>query len=123
MSWRQQHPVSPARLAANRRNALKSTGPRTAAGKSRSSLNGLRQGRRSKTIKLLWKIILNAPPGQVVKTARRIMTPAQLALPYVAFMLNEFRSREDKPLDERMKVRQAFRLREGVPHGRSQEVL
>ena len=33
-----------ARLAANRRNALKSTGPRTAAGKKRSSKNALRHG-------------------------------------------------------------------------------
>jgi hypothetical protein len=34
---------SPQRLAANRRNASKSTGPRTAAGKRRAALNGLRQ--------------------------------------------------------------------------------
>jgi len=32
-------------LAANRRNALKCTGPRTPEGKARSSLNGLRNGR------------------------------------------------------------------------------
>src|SRR5205814_10676038 len=32
-------PVSAKRLAANRRNALKSTGPRTAAGKARSKAN------------------------------------------------------------------------------------
>jgi len=32
--------LSPARLAANRRNALKSTGPKTAAGKRRVALNG-----------------------------------------------------------------------------------
>lgn len=34
---------SPLRLAANRRNALKSTGPKTAAGKRRVALNGLRR--------------------------------------------------------------------------------
>ncbi len=33
--------LTPARLAANRRNALKSTGPRTAAGKRRVALNAL----------------------------------------------------------------------------------
>jgi hypothetical protein len=33
------HVASPARLAANRRNAQKSTGPRTAAGKRRVALN------------------------------------------------------------------------------------
>jgi hypothetical protein len=32
-------------LAANRRNALKCTGPRTAEGKARASLNGLKNGR------------------------------------------------------------------------------
>ncbi len=36
--------MTPARLAANRRNALKSTGPRTRAGKHRASLNGRTQG-------------------------------------------------------------------------------
>jgi len=35
---------SPARLAANRRNALKSTGPRTAAGKERSRANAVKHG-------------------------------------------------------------------------------
>jgi hypothetical protein len=39
-----QHPPSPARLAANRANAQKSTGPRTPEGKAISSLNSLRHG-------------------------------------------------------------------------------
>ncbi len=37
-------PASEARLAANRKNALKSTGPRTAAGKERSRANALKHG-------------------------------------------------------------------------------
>ena len=36
--------ISPARLAANRQNALQSTGPRSAEGKARSSLNALKHG-------------------------------------------------------------------------------
>lgn len=39
--------MTEAALAANRANALKSTGPRTAAGKARSRLNGLKHGGRS----------------------------------------------------------------------------
>src|SRR3954462_14574520 len=39
-----KRPTSPRRLAANRRNALKSTGPRTSAGKKRSSRNALKHG-------------------------------------------------------------------------------
>ncbi len=37
-------PCSPARLAANRENCRRSTGPRTAAGKERSRRNGLKHG-------------------------------------------------------------------------------
>lgn len=80
--------VTPARLAANRRNAAKSTGPRTARGKARSSLNALRRGRRSKTIRLVWRIIMEAPPCGVIRMARELMTPAQLSQPDVADMLN-----------------------------------
>ena len=36
--------MTPARLAANRRNARKSTGPRTARGKAQSRMNGLKSG-------------------------------------------------------------------------------
>src|ERR1700724_283411 len=40
------------RAAANKANAQKSTGPRTAAGKQRSSLNALRHGLTGQTIVL-----------------------------------------------------------------------
>lgn len=36
--------TSPAQIAANRRNARQSTGPRTANGKAKSRLNALRHG-------------------------------------------------------------------------------
>ena len=39
-----RRPVSPRKLAANRRNATRSTGPRTAAGKQRSAQNAIRHG-------------------------------------------------------------------------------
>ncbi len=42
----QRRPISAKQLAANRRNALKSTGPRTLAGKARASRNAFKHGLR-----------------------------------------------------------------------------
>ena len=47
MSLRKSPSRTPAFLAANRLNALKSTGPRTACGKARSSLNSFKHGERA----------------------------------------------------------------------------
>ena len=47
-----QRPPSDARLRANRRNAQKSTGPKTVEGKSRSALNATRHGILSQVIHL-----------------------------------------------------------------------
>lgn len=44
--------ISESRLAANRRNALRSTGPRTAAGKKQSRLNACRHGLTSQVVVL-----------------------------------------------------------------------
>ena len=44
MSKRSKHPLSQARLAANRANAQKSTGPRTSEGKARSAANACQHG-------------------------------------------------------------------------------
>ncbi len=44
--------VSAAKLEANRRNCLKSTGPRTRAGKDRSRLNAVTHGLRAETLVL-----------------------------------------------------------------------
>jgi len=67
--------LSPARLAANRRNARQSTGPRSARGRAQSRLNRLRDGSRSRLFQdLRWKL-MDAPPAAVARTARRTMTP------------------------------------------------
>jgi hypothetical protein len=70
--FRLKRTVTPASLAANRRAALKST---TTRGKSRSFLNALRTGRRSKTIDLLWQIMAERPLFGVIEMARRMMIP------------------------------------------------
>ncbi len=47
MSLRKSPKLTPAKRAANRANAQRSTGPRTAAGKGRVALNALQHGRYS----------------------------------------------------------------------------
>jgi hypothetical protein len=75
MSLRKPYVLSPARLAANRRNARHSTGPRSSRGKAQSRLNRLRNGARSRLYQdLLWKL-MDAPPAGVARTARGTMTP------------------------------------------------
>ena len=74
-------PMTPARLEANRRNARKSTGPRTALGKSQSRMNALRNGARSRLLSDLMQALVDARPGRVLETARTVLTPAQLRHP------------------------------------------
>ena len=73
-----------ARVAANRRNARKSIGPRSARGKAQSGLNRLRNGSRSRLYQdLMWKL-MDAPPGAVARTARAAMTRELAAHPLFA---------------------------------------
>lgn len=90
MAWRQKRTVTPARLAANRRSALRSTGPRTAAGKARSRLNALRNGKRSKSYDRLLDALLQAAPGAVRETAALLLTPEELSHPVFASLVNYF---------------------------------
>jgi hypothetical protein len=81
VSLRKSPALTPARLAANRRNARKSTGPRTAWGKSWSRLNGLRDGSRSRLYQNLVLNLLDAPPCAVDRTASALLSPAEAAHP------------------------------------------
>lgn len=47
--------ISPRQIAANRANAQKSSGPKTAAGKARSSRNSLKHGLLSRELVLPWE--------------------------------------------------------------------
>ena len=89
-----KNPMTPARLEANRRNSKKSTGPRTARGKSQSRLNGLRSGGRSRLYRDLLLALADAPPCSVAKTARTVLTPAQAAHPLFAQLVEIFRQAE-----------------------------
>ena len=85
-----QSPMTPARLEANRRNARKSTGPRTARGKAQSRLNGLRSGGRSRLYGELLRALADAPPCAVARTAQSVLTPAQAAHPLFAEAVDIF---------------------------------
>ena len=90
MSIRLTRTVTPARLAANRHSALKSTGPRTDAGKRQSSLNALRTGSRSRNPDVFWQVLMTAPFGEVLQTAQRMMTREQYL--HYEYLLELFRS-------------------------------
>ena len=81
MSLRKSPTLTPAMLAANRRNAQKSTGPRSARGKSQSRMNGLKKGGRSPLLRNTLLALLNARPCRVEATARALLTPEQAAHP------------------------------------------
>ena len=84
MSLRKSYVSSPARLAANRRNARQSTGPRSARGNAQSRLIRLRDGSRSRLFQDLQWTLMASPPTAVARTARRSMTPGLAAHPSFA---------------------------------------
>ena len=73
MSLRKSPTLTPALLASNRRNARKSTGPRTARGKAWSRLNSLREGWRSPDYIKFLVALIDAPPGRVGVTAKALL--------------------------------------------------
>jgi len=78
MSLRKSFTLTPARIEANRRNAQRSTGPRTPQGKAQSRMNGLRNGVRSPLDHDLLQALFDALPGAVDKAVRRPITPSPL---------------------------------------------
>jgi hypothetical protein len=90
VSLRKSPTMTPARLAANRRSALRSTGPRTPRGKARSSLNALTTRVRSESSVRLIKGLMDGTPGTVQEKAARILTPEELSHPVFASFLERF---------------------------------
>ena len=74
MSLRKSPALTPALLAACRRNAQKSTGPRTARGKARVRMNALREGGRSQLFRDFLLAVLESPPGGIKAVVRNMLT-------------------------------------------------
>jgi hypothetical protein len=94
MSLRKSTTLTRERLAANRRNARKSTGPRTTRGKAWSRLNRLRTGSRSPAYRRLWQALRDARPGAVECVAA--LTPEQASHPLFASVVDQFRQMEQE---------------------------
>ncbi|MGA3323986.1 MAG: hypothetical protein ABSF45_05900 [Terriglobia bacterium] len=77
MSLRRSPTLTPALVASNRRNAKKSTGPRTARGKAWSRLNRFRHGMRSN----FFKALHDAPFGEVGMTADTLLSSQPVVHP------------------------------------------
>jgi hypothetical protein len=123
--------MTPARLEANRRNALKSTGPRTPRGKAQSRMNSLRHGFCSPTYRQLWFSLFEAPPGYpVAKTVCSMLTPEEYYHPVYAQLIGvHFKMEEEDQVYSRQLrqqlARQASgnlkRSREALENNRSSE--
>ena len=93
MSFRPKRTMTAARLPVNRLSVVKSTGPRTAAGKRRSGPNAIRGGGQSKTNALFWQVPMPAPVREAPETAQGLMTREQYL--HYEYLLELFRSRRD----------------------------
>jgi hypothetical protein len=109
--------TTPARWAANHRNASKSTGPRTARGKAASKLNGLRHGHCSPIYRQFWLALLEAPPGTpVATTVRTLLTGEETGNPVFADLIDVHHEMEleDQAYEQRRRrsARRALRYPE-----------
>jgi hypothetical protein len=81
VSLRKSPTLTPALLESNRRNARKSTGPRTARGKAWTGLNHLRHGARSAEYLGLIEALFHAPPGRMGATAEALLASKKAVPP------------------------------------------
>jgi len=81
VSLRKSPTLTPALLASNRRNAKKSTGPRTARGKAQSRLNHLQSGMHSPEYINFVAALFNAPACQVELTAQALLASKPVVHP------------------------------------------
>ena len=94
MSLRKSPTITEARLEANRRNARKSTGPRTAEGKARSRMNGLKYGNRSSEFQRTFDALADADPGAILRVGDSCLTRAQKSYPAYRNLIELFTAAE-----------------------------
>ena len=104
MSLRKSPTLTPALLASNRRNARKSTGPRTARGKAWSRLNRLRSGARSPEYKSFLNALCYAPPGLVEEAARAFLSSQPVVHPLYMRMAEMVVQAESGKYKERPRI-------------------
>ena len=110
MSLRKSPTLTPAQLTANRRNAQKSTGPRTARGKAQSRLNGLRHGFCSPAYRQFRLALFEASPGYpVASTVCAMLTPQESCHPVYADLIDVHfeMEMEDRAYNQRVRRRRA----------------
>jgi hypothetical protein len=124
MSLLKPRVMTPARLEANRRNALKSTGPRTARGKAQSRLNAMRHGFCSPTYRTLWRALLDAAPSYpVAKTVCSMLTPEEYYHPVYSQLVEVHFKMEEEDQAYSLLVRQRLERKASGELERSQEAL
>jgi len=122
MSLRKSPTLTTAALEANRRNAQKSTGPRTRRGKAQSRMNALRSGWYSPTYRKLCWALADAPPYSIGRTARAILSPEQLANPVFAELV-EITLEAEGEVDGRPQVERREREKNFFSWQRSRNVI
>ena len=105
MSLRKSPTLTPALLASNRRNAKKSTGPRTARGKAISRLNRFRHGNRSPEYVNFLKAVLDAPLGEMGRTVQTRLLSKQVIHPLFTHIADAFVEADIGICKERGRVR------------------
>jgi hypothetical protein len=116
--------MTPARLAASRRNAQKSTGPRTACGKAQSRLNALRHGYCSPIYRQLRLALFEAPPGYpVALTVQSALTPQEIANPVYSDLISVHLEMECEDVKYRRRLRRQQERQAVHDLKRSQELV
>ena len=121
MALRKSPTMTPARLEANRRNAQKSTGPRTARGKAKSCMNHWSHGWRSRLEVRIANASVTAPLGHAEEAIRAVLPPELAKHPLFRTAL-EYARQEDAVATEALR-REAAKRRTGERALRSQKTF